>query len=242
MPSQPLHLPGGVDQLSNLILGIDQRVELRDLLKRLVDRHGRVDRNEPGHTIGLGEAETHCPADIAHGGLGLECSERHDLRNPVVPILLDDIRNDLRPAVICEVDVDVRHRDPGGIEEPLEDEIVFEWVETGDVQAVRDNASRGRTATRTDQDPVRFRESNEVPRNQEVTRESHRLDNAKLVIEPLSNGAVERPVPFQRSLFAEVPQVGGRAEPLRHGKLRKLIALEPKIERAHLGDPDGVGE
>ena len=49
------------------------------------------------------------------------------------------------PAVL-EVDVDIRHRDPVGVEEPLEGQLIEDRIDRGDPEGVRDDAARRRTA------------------------------------------------------------------------------------------------
>ena len=75
-----------------------------------------------------------------------------------------------------EVDVHVRHRLAAGVEEALEEQVVADRVDVGDLQAVgRERPSR-RAAAGPDLDAVRLREVDEVPDDQEVVGEAHLAD------------------------------------------------------------------
>ena len=58
--------------------------------------------------------------DVADGGPGEHRAERDDLGDVVLAVLARDVGDDLVPAVVLEVDVDVRHRHAVRVEEPLE--------------------------------------------------------------------------------------------------------------------------
>jgi hypothetical protein len=51
-----------------------------------------------------------------------------------VPNVLPHVLDDLAAALEAEVHVDVGHRDPLGIQEPLEQQIELERVDVGDPQ------------------------------------------------------------------------------------------------------------
>ena len=62
--------------------------------------------------------------DVADHGPRLHRVERDDLADVVPAVLLPDVLDDLAAAALAEVDVDVGHRDPVGVQEPLEEEVV----------------------------------------------------------------------------------------------------------------------
>ena len=125
--------------------------------------------------------------DVAHGELGLQLREGHDLRDVLAPVLLRHVLDDLAAARLAEVDVDVGHRDPLGVQEPLEEEVVAERVDLRDAQRPRHDrpgrAARGPGPTAM---PCLARVADEVRDDQEVRREAHLLDDADLVLEPVA--------------------------------------------------------
>ena len=155
--------------------------QFRHLRHRAVDRDPGPNRNQLGDAVGLGEGATHGAADIAHRRLRGQRSERHDLRDPVVAVFGDDVVDDFVAPVVGEVDVDVRHRDTGGIEKALEDQVVFERIKRGDPKSVGHDAACGRAAARSDQNALLSGKPDEVPDHEEVVRESHAFDDVELV-------------------------------------------------------------
>ena len=69
-------------------------------------------------------------------------------------VLLGDVADHLAAPTLVEVDVEVRHRDPLGVEEPLEEQAVLQRVEVGDPHRVRGDRPGARAATRADPDAV----------------------------------------------------------------------------------------
>jgi hypothetical protein len=137
----------------------------------LVQRVGRVEHagqadlpaagGRRGHR--LGDAVTdrvriaEHPGRVLDRGLGLDGAEGDDLRDPVLAPTLRGVADDLTAAALVEVDVDVGHRDPVGIEEPLEDQPVQDRVQTGDPQRVGDQRAGRRATAGADGDAVGLR-------------------------------------------------------------------------------------
>ena len=71
-------------------------------------------------------------------------AEGDDLRHAVGAVLLGHVADHALAAAHGEVDVDVRHRHALGVEEALEQQVVAQRVDVGDLQAVGDDASRRR--------------------------------------------------------------------------------------------------
>jgi hypothetical protein len=65
------------------------------------------------------------------------------------PFLLD-VGDHLFPAVHAEVDVEVGHRDPFGVQEALEQQGVAQGIKVGDRQRIGDEGARARAPARTD--------------------------------------------------------------------------------------------
>src|SRR5581483_12176964 len=78
---------------------------------------------------------------VPEGRSRLERSERDDLTDRLASVPLPHILDDLTATLEAEIEVNVRHRNPLGIEKPLEQEIKLERVDLGDAQRVGDERS-----------------------------------------------------------------------------------------------------
>ncbi len=167
-------------------------------------------------------------------------AEGDDLGDRFAPVLLGDVADHPLAPAHREVDVDVGHRFAAGVEEALEQQVVGERVEIGDLQAVGDDRAGRRAAPRTDRDAVLLRVADEVPDDQEVGGEAHLLDHPELELKPLDRGGGRRvAVAGAQPLGGDPPQhllgllaVGGRVA-------RQQQAAERDLERAALGDLQG---
>ena len=122
---------------------------------------------------------------VARGGARVHAAEGDDLGDRLAPVLVGHVLDHAVAALDREVDVDVRHRDALGVEEALEQQLVLDRVDVGDLQAVGDDRAGRRAAPRADGDAAVLGELDEVPDDQEVGREAHLLDHAQLHLEPL---------------------------------------------------------
>ena len=116
-----------------------------------------------------------------------------------------------------EVDVHVGHRLAARVEEALEQQVVADRVDVGDLEAVGDEAAGGRAAARADADRrCCLREVDEVPDDQEVVGEAHLLDRLQLVLEPLVQLGVDLAVALLQAFLAELDEVVERVAALGH--------------------------
>ncbi len=124
---------------------------------------------------------------VADGRPRLDGRERHDLGDVIGSIAIGGVADHLAPAALVEVHVDVGHLLAAGVQEPLEEQVVFDGVEVHDPQAVGHAAAGGRTPPRTDSDPVRAGVGDEVPDDEEVRRETHLGDHPQLELHTLDD-------------------------------------------------------
>ena len=106
----------------------DQLAQLGDLLDRLRDRQvvRGTGRDELGQPVHFARRDLEHPAHVAHRRARLHGPERDDLSHAVAPVPLAHILDDLAAALEAEVDVDVGHRHPLGIQEALEQQVEAE--------------------------------------------------------------------------------------------------------------------
>ena len=207
-----LEPPRGVDHLPRLGLGVVGALELGLLLEVLVEglraAHHRLG-DELGQPVAGAVVEAEHPRGVAGGVAREHLAEGHDLGHRLLAVLVRDVAHDALAALHREVDVDVRHRHPLGVEEALEQQVVGERVDLGDVERVGDDRAGRRAAPRPDGDAVVLGELDEVPDDQEVGVEAHPPDHLELHLQPLDRlGRRRVAVAPAQALLGERAQVG----------------------------------
>src|SRR5262249_38315074 len=121
---EPLERTREVDDSLDVLLLAMQSPQLLVLLERALERHAELHGNELCDAVdeAIGMAED--AADVAHDGARRHRAVRDDLRDALAPVAPGDVFDDAIAPFHAEVDVEVRHRHPLGIEEALEQELV----------------------------------------------------------------------------------------------------------------------
>ena len=162
---------------------VDHLAELGRDLDRLVEPDAELVRDGLRDPVDLAVGVAQDAADVADRRPGEHRAERDDLGDVVVAVLAGDVGDDLVAPAVLEVDVDVGHRHPVGVEEALERQLVVDRVDRRDAEGVgHDRARRAAPAGRLD--PLLAGEADEVGDDQEVAGVAHRDDHAQLVVEP----------------------------------------------------------
>ena len=202
---ETLELLGEAQELAHFLFGgfalVDQRLHVARIddvrlrfgvalaaLER--DHPARLKRNQLGDAVAEGIGQVEHPADVAHDRLGRHGAEGHDLRHRFGAVLLLDVVDDAIAAVLAEVDVEVRHRHPLGIQEALEQQRVAQRIEIGDAEAVRHQRAGAGAAPGADRNAIALGPIDEVGDDQEVSGVSHLDDGLHLELEA---GDVFRP-------------------------------------------------
>ena len=237
-----LERAGDLPQLAHVGLAAHDLGERQRLLVGVVEgdvqREVRHELRDPVH-VGVGHAED--TPHVADRGLGAERPERDDVRDPVAPVALGDVADDLVPAVVGEIDVHVGHRDPLRVQESLEEQAVTHRIDVRDAQAVGRQRARGRAASGPDHDPLLARVADEVPHDQEVTREAHLLDHGKLVGQPRLDGvAGGRSIATPEPVMGQLVQVAVERVLVGNEVARQVELVEVECEVAALGHRQGV--
>ena len=152
------------------------------------------------------------------------------------PYFSGDVVDHPLAALDGEVDVDVGHRLAARVEEPLEEEVVLDRVDVGDLERVRGERAGGRAAAGADADPVHLREVDEVPDDQEVVGEAHLADRLQLELEPLAQLRRDLVVAALEPLVAELDEVVEGVAAVRGRELRQQDVAELDLDRAALRD------
>ena len=133
----------------------------------------RVVRHQLAQPVDLAVGHAEHPADIAQHGAGLQFAEGDDLRHPVAAVFLLDVADHLVAPVLAEIDVEIGHRHPLGVEEPLEQQAEAQRVEIGDRQRPGDHRAGARAAPGPDRNALALRPLDEVGDDQEIAGKPH---------------------------------------------------------------------
>ncbi len=240
-----LQAHGRVDQVLQVRRQLVGFLEGRHALQRLRDGHrfaGDV-RHELGDPVDLGERDVQHAADVPQRRPCPQRAEGDDLSHLVAAVALGGVLEHARPLVVLEIEIDVRHRDPAGIEEALEDQPVFERVDQRDLEAVGDDRAR-RRPTGVVPDALLAGVAAQVPHDQEVGFEAHLVDHVQLIVQALADLGPRSP--FAKPLLepgrAQRPQVRVGGRPVRHVERRQVVALEVQVDAAPFGDEQGIAQ
>ena len=128
-----------MDGLNGIDL-IEPLLSAEFVLEGLVVQLEKLGERDVGHLLGqavsIAQRQLHDPSSVADGALGRHGAIGDDLSHLVRSIFLNDVVDDLSPAFVVEVDVDIRQGYPVRIQESLEQQVVFNWVDIGDAGAI----------------------------------------------------------------------------------------------------------
>src|ERR1035437_4260660 len=130
-----------------------------------------------------------------------------------------------------EIDVNVRCALVVLVEKALEEEVVGDRVDAGDVEQVGDDAV-GRASPPLSRDVVLARETHDVPGDQEELGESGLLDHLELALQPRRHHAGHRPVLALHGLLAERVEDGEGRLPMRNRKAGEARLREIEVDAA----------
>ena len=236
LADEPLERLRQVDDLADDLVGVVGLLQLGARLQALVQVDLRALRDQLRDLVDRPVGDVEHAAGVAHRGARHHRPEGDDLRDLVAAVLLGDVVDDLVAAVDREVDVDVRHRLAARVEEALEEEVVLDRVDVGDLERVGDDRPGRRAAARPDADPVRLREADEVPDDQEVVGEAHLPDRLQLELEPVLELRRHRSVALLQAFFAELDEVVEGVAAVRRREVRQPDDAELDRDGAALGD------
>ena len=183
---QPLDRPGDLQQPRHLRVAPGLLAQPRLVGQGLLhaDRLHPLHRDQLRQPVHLAVGHLQHPADVAHRGLGEQRAEGDDLRHPVAAEALLHVGDHLLAPVHAEVDVEVRHRDALGVQEPLEEQAVAQRVQVGDRQRIGHQRSGAGAAAGAHRDVALLRPLDEVGDDQEIAGEAHPLDHPELELQP----------------------------------------------------------
>ena len=138
----------------------------------------------------LGVRQVHHPPHIPHHAPGGHGAEGDDLGHMILAVLPADILNDLPPAGVAEVHVNIRHAHPLRVQEPLEIKPVFHRVDVRDVEAVANHGPRRAAPPRPHGDTRAPGVADKIGDDEEVVRKAHFLNHVLLILELFPVGLI----------------------------------------------------
>ncbi len=131
VPRGPFEPLCEVEKLVDLGVFVGHPLQRGLFLQRLLDRDVQPGRDQLVDLINPCQRDVQRPADVLDRGLGCHRAEGADLRHVGFAVLLADVLDDLVPPLLAEVDVDVGRLGAVRVEEPLEQQVVFERIRHG---------------------------------------------------------------------------------------------------------------
>ena len=235
----PLQGPGRVDEgvepgvvVVKLLQGLAQaqRLVQADILSR---GHGHL----LGHGVRFPITHVHGPAHVPDGVPGGHGAEGDDLGHMVGAVFLVYIINNLSPAVHAEIDVDIRHAHPLGVQEALKVKAVFHRVHVGDPQAVAHQGTRGAAPAGANGDALALGVGDEIPDDEEIVHKAHAGDGVQLERQLPADFLIPIPVAPGKALPAKALEIAEAVRlPLRKGVAGQVVSPEGEVEIALFRD------
>ena len=187
------------------------------------------------------------PAHVADHRTRVHLAEGDDLADPVAAVLPGDVVDHPVALVHAEVDVEVGHGYPLGIQKALEQQVVAQRVEVGDAQRPGYQRAGARAAPRAHRDTAVARPAHEIGHHQEIAGEAHAVDDLEFMQQSLPV-ILRRRVRRQAVAVQFLLQValGHRLQVvfcalvLRNGKGRQRVLAEVELKVTAFGDLDAV--
>ena len=230
-------LPRHVDQLAHLLVRLVLVAQLRHALERVVERHVQLHRHELCDRVADVVGDRHRAADVPDRKARRHRAEGDDLRDVVGAVLVDDVLDDLLPALVAEVDVEVRHADALRVQKALEQQVIAQRVDARDADAVGGEAADAGASARADRNAHALRLPDEVVDDQIVVYITHCIDRRNLIFKPVDDALVGvLAVMAVQPLVAHAPEIFAVVAAVRRVEPRQLRVAELELEVALVGD------
>ena len=203
VPAQSLKTAGCVEELCVDSAAALYLLEPRFFVECLCQRHLGIFWNQGTDLVGFLVWDIKDTGNIFHNSLWLERSERDDLSNPVLTVMLRNVVDNLAPAFEAEVNIEIRERYAFRIEEPLEEQVVLYRIDVGDCYRICDKGTSAASSSRSDRNSVGLCPVDVIPDNEEVGREVHLYDDPELVVQSFLQLIRDDRVPLSQSFICQ---------------------------------------
>ena len=241
------HLP----DFRRFLVDLEEVAQRLLLLVGLLQGHADFEGNHLRQAIGQAVGLALGPRHVAHHRLGGHGTESDDLAHRVAPVLLGHVVDHPVATVHAEVDVEVGHRHPLRVEETLEQQVIGQRVEVGDLLHISHQGAGARATAGAYRHAVALGPLDEVHNDQEVAGKAHLDDDVELEVQAIDIHLllrlIVRGVRRQEYGQALVQAIeGDLAEVFIHGhaignrEVRQEVGAELDLDVAALGDLHGV--
>ena len=237
---QSLQSPCHVNQPVDLLIALVELLQLLIHAKRLVNRNIQLIGNHLGDHITAGIRQIHHSSDIPDDTARSHRSKGNDLDDPVFSVLPHHIVNDLLPPLEAEIYINIRHGNTLRVQEPLKQKVVFQRIQFGDVQGVRNQAARRTSPPRSDHNVMGLCKMDIIPDDKEIVHIPHLPYDFQLIVKTVTDLLRYRMVALFQSLPAELLQICPGGIPFRNIELRQLQLVKPDLHMAALRNSAGI--
>ena len=182
---KPFELLGNGQQFPHHRLGLGLFPQFGFFLQGLGKGDADSVGDQLGEAVNLAIGHLQDAAHIADHRLGLQFSESDDLGHPLMAIFLLHIADHLLAPVLTEINVEIGHGDPFGIEKALEQQAEADGIEIGYGQRPGNQRTRPRAAPGTNRNALGLGPFDEIGNDQEIAGKFHAGNDAQLEIKPL---------------------------------------------------------
>ena len=151
------------------------------------------------------------------------------------------ILNNLFPANIAKIYINIRHGNTLRIQKALKEQIVFKWIQIRNSQSIGHNAARSRATARPNRDFHTAGIIDKIPHNEEIAVKAHAVDNSQLVLQPVLDLLSNLRILFRQVIGAELPEIHFVRHTLRQRELWQVPMFKIKFHMAPLGDFHRIG-
>ena len=223
---KPFDFQGKVDKLFDLFVSIVEGFKLRYGFECGLEVHILCLRYELCDPVNILIRYSKDSSDIADGAARGHGTEGNDLSYMVAAVFILNILNDLGPAFVAEVNIEIGHADALGVEKTLKNEVVFYRIYIGNAHRICRNARRAAAAAGTDCNTVRLGKIDEIPDDEVVIDKPHSVYNVKLIVEPVPMHLRGLSVTPDKSVAAELAQIFGVSHAVGCSEARQVTLAE----------------
>ena len=184
MARHPLNFAREVNKSADILVVFIEGAEIRRF-ECLVYRYAEFARDELRDGIDIVIRHTEHSADIAHCGARRHCAEGHYLRDMVGAVFFNDIVYNFASAFITEINIEIGHADPLGVEKALEQQAVFHRVNARYAYGIGGDTARARASAGTHGNIAASRVIYEIVDYQIIVDIAHSADDRELIVEAL---------------------------------------------------------
>ena len=222
VPWKTLKLFTHVDELMHCLVGFVLGPQLRIHGKSFLKRYVKLVGDHLCNLIAIAVRKIHNPCHIADNTFGSKCTESDDLNNLVRTIFFSYIVNDVLPALVLEIHVDIRHGHTLRVKEPFKEKVILNRINVGYVHAIGDDTSRSGATARANCYIVLTAIVDVIPYNKEVIHITHALDDAKLIVKLFLQSAVIIWISLMKSIKTQFIQVSPGIVSFGYLEMREL--------------------